>query len=88
MTEELRLDGNAFAGLFVEVFGAEMTTAERGCASCGQRRALGAHLAYRGAGVVLRCPGCGDMAMLIAELPDRYVVRLTGSWAFSAPRAG
>jgi hypothetical protein len=84
----LWLDGNAFAGMLAELFGAEMTTAERGCATCGERRAVGAHRAYRGAGVVLRCPVCSDMAMLIAELPDRHVVRLTGTWAFSAPRGG
>jgi hypothetical protein len=90
MTEEpaLWLDGNAYAGLLMELFGAEMTAAERDCAGCGARRAVGAHRAYRGAGVVLRCPSCNDLAMVIAELPDRHVIRLTGTWAFSAPRAG
>jgi hypothetical protein len=88
MSEAVWLDGNALAGLLAELFGADMTKAERGCASCGERYPVGAHRAYRGAGVVLRCPVCSDMAMLIAELPDRYVVRLTGAWAFSTPRPG
>jgi uncharacterized protein DUF6510 len=89
MSEQaLWLDGNALAGLLAELFGAEMTTAERGCSGCGERRAVGAHRLYQSAGMVLRCPVCNDMAMLIAELPDRHVVRLTGAWAFSAPRSG
>jgi Family of unknown function (DUF6510) len=87
-TDPLWLDGNAYAGLLAEVFGTEMTNAMRGCASCGERRPLGAHRAYRGAGVVLRCPACSDLAMLIAELPDRHVIRLTGSWTFGMPRSG
>jgi hypothetical protein len=87
-TEDLWLDGNACAGLLAELFGTEMTTAMRGCASCGERWPLGAHRAYRGAGVVLRCPRCDDMAMVIAELPQRDVIRMTGSWTFGVRRSG
>jgi hypothetical protein len=83
----LWLDGNAFAGLLGEVFGAEMTTALRGCHSCGTVAAVGAHRAYRGAGVVLRCPGCGDLALLVAELPGRHVVQLAGAWRLDLPAA-
>jgi hypothetical protein len=87
-TEGLWLDGNACAGMLAEMFGTDMTMAMRGCASCGERRPLGAHRAYRGAGIVLRCPVCDDMAMVIAELSDRRVIRLTGSWTFAMPRSG
>jgi predicted RNA-binding Zn-ribbon protein involved in translation (DUF1610 family) len=76
----LHLDGNAIGGLLGEVFATEMTAAQRVCQSCGQRHATGAHRAYISAGVVLRCPGCGDVALRIAELPDRVVVELRGTW--------
>jgi uncharacterized protein DUF6510 len=81
----LWLDGNALAGLLDEVFGTEMTVARRRCQSCGTQSALGAHRAYRGAGDVLRCPVCGDLAMRIATLPDRHIVHLVGEWTFDAP---
>ena len=74
------------AGLLAEVFGAEMTAVVRGCGSCGTEAAVGAHRAYRGAGVVLRCPACGDVAIRIAQLPDRNVVQVRGSWSVELPR--
>jgi hypothetical protein len=83
--DELWLDGNAYAGLLGELFELELTTAERSCQSCGERRAVGAHRAYRGAGIVLRCPACGDLAMRIAVLPGRHVVQLAGTWTFDVP---
>jgi predicted RNA-binding Zn-ribbon protein involved in translation (DUF1610 family) len=76
----LWVDGNAIAGLLGEAFDAEMTTVPRRCQSCHTISAVGAHRVYYGAGVVLRCPVCGDLAMRIATLPDRHVVRLQGEW--------
>jgi hypothetical protein len=84
----LWLDGNGIAGLLSEVFDTEMTAVDRGCGSCGAHRVVGAHRAYRGAGTVLRCPVCGDLAARIATLPDRHVVRLAGTWLIEVPRAG
>lgn len=87
MSEQaLWLDGNAIAGLLTEVFGAELTTTERGCQSCGARSRLGAHRVYRGAGTVVRCPVCGDLALRITTLADRHVVLLTGTWALEVGR--
>ena len=86
MTERaIWLDGNAIAGLLVEVFGADMTDAERGCRTCGAHSALGEHRAYRGAGVALRCPVCGDLALCIGILEQRKVVRVTGDWTLDMP---
>ena len=39
---DLRLDGNAVAGLLGEVFAAEMTSALETCDGCGATHALGA----------------------------------------------
>jgi hypothetical protein len=74
------LDGNAIAGLLEEAFGADVTSTPRGCQSCGAVTAVGAHRLYRGAGLVLRCPVCGDIAARITTLPDRHVVLLAGVW--------
>jgi len=87
MSEEaLWLDGNAIAGLLGEIFGAELTTTERACQSCGRVSYLGAHRVYRSAGTVVRCPVCGDLALRITSLPDRHVVRLSGTWTLEVPR--
>ena len=74
------LDGNAIAGLLAELFGTEMTTVDRACASCGEHHAVGAHRLHRGAGMVLRCPSCDDVAMTIAMSEERRLVTMRGSW--------
>ena len=84
---ELWLDGNGVAGTLTEVFGAEVTAIARTCGSCGTTAAVGAHRAYRGAGLVLCCPGCADVAIRIAQLPDRNVVLVRGSWSVELPRS-
>jgi len=81
----LWLDGNAAAGLLAEVFAMEMTAVQRACGSCGARAPVGAHRMYRGAGAVLRCPECGDLALRIAILGDRHVVHMRGSWTLEVP---
>jgi len=81
----LWLDGNALAGLLVELFGSDLTAVERGCPSCGASRAVGAHRLYRGAGAVLRCPACGDLALRVVALPGRHIVHLTGTWRLDIP---
>jgi hypothetical protein len=85
--DALILDGNALAGLLATVFGgADMTTAVRGCTSCGQRHPLAEHRLYRGAGWVLRCPGCEDVALTVVEDEARGVreVRFAGRWSLAA----
>ena len=68
-----------------EVFGAEMT--RRRAAASRAARARGRRPPrYEGAGVVLRCPGCGDVAVRIGALPDRYVVMLAGRGDFTRSR--
>jgi hypothetical protein len=85
--EALRLDGNAIGGLFQEVFGVEMTAVPRACPTCRAVNMLGAYHLYRGAGVVLRCPVCSDMALTTSSLPGRLVVRMHGAWTLDVPRS-
>jgi hypothetical protein len=77
---DLRLDGNAAAGLLAEVFAVEMTTAEGTCGSCGAINVLAAAQLYAHApGAVLRCPSCTAMLMCVVLLPDgRAIVDLSG----------
>jgi hypothetical protein len=78
------LDGNAVAGLLAEALGEEMTAVERRCEHCGTVWALGAYRAYLGAGVVLRCPGCGTPGLRVVELTDGFSV----SWVGRRPGPG
>jgi predicted RNA-binding Zn-ribbon protein involved in translation (DUF1610 family) len=77
----MHTDGNQIAGLLEEIFGMEMTAETRTCQSCGETRAVGSHRLYTGAGYVLRCPNCGDMAAAIVNRPDDYRVSLFGTWS-------
>ena len=76
--DDQHIDGNGIAGLLGEIAGAEMTAALRVCQSCGDRRAIGEHRAYRAAGVVLRCPSCEDVALVIGVQDTRLVVGWRG----------
>ena len=76
----LHTDGNAIAGLLEEIFAADVTAAPRTCQSCGKRNPIGAHRLYTGAGHVLRCPACGDLAACLVTLPSGYAVSLHGTW--------
>jgi hypothetical protein len=78
----MHTDGNAIAGLLEEIFAREVTGTERVCQSCRARSRIGDHRLYRGAGFVLRCPSCGDVAACIATLPNSYAVTVRGTWLF------
>jgi ribosomal protein S27E len=82
----MHTDGNELAGLLAEVFGGDVSAAQRRCASCRQLRVVAEHPLYHGAGHVLRCPACGDVAATAIERPGGYAVTLRGTWLLS--RAG
>jgi uncharacterized protein DUF6510 len=80
VADELRLDGNAAAGILSEIFVPEVTTARTTCANCGTIRALGALLAYtHGMGTVLRCPGCDAVVLRVARPRSHLWLDLTGA---------
>jgi ribosomal protein S27E len=71
--QDLKLDGNAAAGVLREVFAFELTTARGQCNNCGNVAEVGAVMVYSHApGIVLRCPICDNVLMRIAESGDRY----------------
>jgi hypothetical protein len=77
---DLRLDGNAAAGLLSEIFSVEATEALLACAHCGTEGAVGAvHVYARGPGTILRCPTCSAVLIRIARVRDgRLVADLRG----------
>jgi Family of unknown function (DUF6510) len=77
--EELKLDGNAAAGLLQQVFAFEITAASGTCDGCGAVEAVGAVAVYaEGPGTVLRCPHCDSVLMKVATDGERYWVDLRG----------
>src|SRR2546425_13271530 len=77
---DLKLDGNAIAGLLREIFTMEMTNAESTCAGCGKVHAVGRVDVYLNApGAVERCPGCEQALMRIGHGRGRSWIDLTGT---------
>jgi LSD1 subclass zinc finger protein len=78
---QLRLDGNAAAGMLREVFVHELTTARGACASCGAIAHIGSQHLYMyplSPGAVLRCSTCQAVLMVFAHTGDRIRVGMPG----------
>lgn len=77
--DDLRLDGNAAAGLLGEFFTFEITTATTICDGCGRASPIGALLLYgQQLGAVLRCPGCDQVMMVVTRPQDEWWLDLRG----------
>jgi hypothetical protein len=76
--DALMLDGNAVAGLLQEVFAVEMTTSIGTCGGCGARDEVGALHVFRGAGIVMRCPHCGNAVMTVVDDGNHVWIGLQG----------
>jgi hypothetical protein len=83
---DMHTDGNGVAGLLTELMAGDPTAAERRCHSCGASTPVAAHLAYEGAGTVLRCPACGDVALRVCVQEEHLVYEWRGT--FRVRRAG
>jgi Family of unknown function (DUF6510) len=78
-TEDLRLDGNAIAGMLSEMLSVEATTIVARCAGCGAEGALGTAVVYLNCpGAVVRCAGCDAVLMRFAHIRGRLVADLHG----------
>ena len=78
---ELRLDGNAAAGLLQEIFVPELTDARGACAGCGAVGELGGqhlYMAPQSPGAVLRCASCETVLMVIVHGGGRFRLGLQG----------
>ena len=73
------LDGNAIAGLLLDVFGTELTTAIGVCSHCGASGVLAEVVVYtRAPGTVVRCRSCGGVLMVLVEARGITCVDLSG----------
>jgi Family of unknown function (DUF6510) len=78
---QLRLDGNAAAGILREVFVHEVSAAQGACAGCGKVAAMGSHHLYRyplSPGAVLRCSSCDSVLIVVVHARGRYRLGLAG----------
>lgn len=76
---DMRLDGNAAAGLLMDIFGHEMTADITICGTCRAENPIGRLLVYaHGMGSVMRCPNCGNVQMKVAQIRGRYTIELRG----------
>jgi Family of unknown function (DUF6510) len=86
MPETSRLDGNAVAGLMLEIFGREMTLANGVCRSCGVQSLLAElHVYSRAPGTVVRCRACGAMLICVVQAPGRTWIDLGGLATLELP---
>ena len=79
--QDLRLDGNAAAGLLQDIFVHELTGARGACAGCGAVGEIGAQHLYmtpRSPGAVLRCATCTSILMVVVHAEGRFRVGLQG----------
>ena len=87
---QLRLDGNAAAGILREVFVHELSAARGACASCGGIAPLGSQHLYMyplSPGAVLRCATCQDVLMVVVHAGGRYRLGLPGLTWLEMPGA-
>ena len=87
---QLRLDGNAAAGMLREIFVYELTTARAACASCGAIAQMGSQHAYMyhlSPGAVLRCISCQEVLMVFVHGGGRYRLGLRGLTWLEIPDA-
>jgi uncharacterized protein DUF6510 len=78
---QLKLDGNAMAGVLQELFVDDVTTARGACASCGAVGDVGQQHLYmypRSPGAVLRCSTCESVLMVVVHARDRVRFALPG----------
>lgn len=78
---QLRLDGNAAAGMLRQVFTDELTTARGACAACGGIAPIGSQHLYMqtlSPGGVLRCRTCEEVLMVMVRMDGRYRLGMQG----------
>jgi hypothetical protein len=76
---DLRLDGNAAAGLLAAIFTFDVTVAETVCTGCGATGPLATLAAYGlPMGIILRCPGCDTALIRVSQAGSGYWIDLRG----------
>ena len=87
---ELRLDGNAVAGILQEMFVPELTAARGRCVGCGEVGEMGAQHLYmypHSPGAVLRCRFCESVLAVMVRGGGRVRMALRGLVWLEVPEA-
>jgi hypothetical protein len=85
-TEEMRLDGNAAAGMLRELFARDVTAALATCRGCGGVGAVGTLLEYGHAmGIILRCPSCQNAMIRLVHAPGSLRLDASGVSLLAIP---
>ncbi|MGZ6696202.1 MAG: DUF6510 family protein [Solirubrobacteraceae bacterium] len=82
--DDLHTDANSIAALLEQALGRDATAMRRRGQSCRETGPLAAHRLYRGAGLVARCPFCGDIALKVGLLGERVTVQWYGTYELRA----
>ena len=73
------LDGNAIAGVLMEIFAIDMTDARGECANCGDVAPLADTRVFMDApGIVIRCRSCGGVLATIVDDGTHRRINLQG----------
>jgi hypothetical protein len=73
------LDGNAIAGVLMEIFAVDMTAAHGQCASCHDVAPLAdTRVFMRAPGIVIRCRSCEAVLATIVDDGHRRRINLQG----------
>jgi len=78
---QLRLDGNAAAGMLRQLFAYDLSAARGACAACGSIAQIGGQHLYMyplSPGAVLRCQFCQGILMVFVNAGDRYRLGMPG----------
>jgi hypothetical protein len=71
------VDGNAVIGALSLALGADASLAELVCASCGANHPVAEARVYlRCPGIVIRCPNCTTVEIVLVEIEHRFQITL------------
>jgi transcription elongation factor Elf1 len=84
------VDGNAAIGALSLALGTDVGAGTLECAGCGNTHEIArTHVYLRCPGMVLRCPGCGAVEVVVVEIRHRLTATLSGIAALrTGPAAG
>ena len=73
------VDGNALVGALALAFGTDVSQAEGVCAHCGHEHHFAeSHVYLRNPGMVMRCPNCSGVELVLVEIHHQLRITLLG----------
>lgn len=73
------VDGNAVTGALSLALGTDVAAAAVVCSACGRdHKVAEAHVYLRCPGIVLRCPACSNVEIVLVEIDHRFELTIRG----------